>query len=1009
MKKYIRSAILAFAACAMAGVGYAQVTLTDIGSATPTAGPNDISQTSTSGNTTSPDGLNYFSNNHVDWHNDGEPGQTFTTGTSPAGYVMTSIALKTGGLGNNSGIGSPASYWLHIFSVSSASATLLQTYTASISSFNDGDWLRWTNLAVPMGTNATYAWSFGLTSNSGYEPMAVASGNKYSGGQIAMVPVAGGTMAFGTPTAYDAVFDIGMSTNSSLLLAGAPTVSPASTLYIGSTVTLGVAATGDPPRHYQWLTDNGSGGALNNILDATNASLTLTPTNLGTFKFDYIVTNITGSATSSVATVSIVVGSPVVLPASTVYIGSSVTLTSPPVGNLTYQWQTDGGSGGSRTNIPSAINQSLTATPPGTGTFKFDYIVNNGSGSFTSSVANVTILSAAAVTVNPAQTMAAMPVEGLGVASAVYFSLMTSSGAASALTNAGISAIRYPGGSYADIFHWQTYTGCGGYLAPGDTFDNFINSLVTPASAKAIITVNYGSNPTCDGGGDTNEAAAWVHYANVTRGLNIKYWEIGNEQGGNGYYNGYNWEEDLHFLDQTPADRVGQSVLSPTAYGSNSVMFIKAMKAQDASIKCGVGFDTGRSSYNTAVLGQTGTNADFVIIHWYPSGDATALLTTSGQIGSIVNSTRTQLTNNVGAAFAAQMGIAVTETGASSGVNGTPAALFAADDFLTWIENGIVNVDYQELDNGFLGNSGINPGVADNTLLGPAYGSKMARLLANVGDTFLKTTSAQSLLHMHATMRQDGKTGVMFINTDPNISILAAVNISGPTLANSGIWYQFGFTNFVGANIYPTYPVSSNTVSGLGNSFTVSIPPYTMVDLLLSPAVNNTPPVLSPIGSRTVNVGSNIVFTASATDTDQPPQTLTFSLLSGPGNATLNTNSGAFAWRPAVTNANTTNAFALKVADNGSPILSATQSFNITVNPLTQPTAVSLGLNNGQLGFQVSGQTGPDYAVQVSSNLFDWSTLFITNSPPMPFTWTDTNAATLPSQFYRIKVGPPLP
>ena len=53
---------------------------------------------------------------------------------------------------------------------------------------------------------------------------------------------------------------------------------------------------------------------------------------------------------------------------------------------------------------------------------------------------------------------------------------------------------------------------------------------------------------------------------------------------------------------------------------------------------------------------------------------------------------------------------------------------------------------------------------------------------------------------------------------------------------------------------------------------------------------------------------------------------------------------------------------------------------------------------------------GPDYAVQVSSNLANWSTLFITNSPPTRiFQWTDTNAATAPAQFYRIKVGPPLP
>jgi hypothetical protein len=29
--------------------------------------------------------------------------------------------------------------------------------------------------------------------------------------------------------------------------------------------------------------------------------------------------------------------------------------------------------------------------------------------------------------------------------------------------------------------------------------------------------------------------------------------------------------------------------------------------------------------------------------------------------------------------------------------------------------------------------------------------------------------------------------------------------------------------------------------------------------------------------------------------------------------------------------------------------------------------------------------------------------------PPMPFSWTDTNPATLPAQFYRVKAGPPLP
>jgi hypothetical protein len=57
-----------------------------------------------------------------------------------------------------------------------------------------------------------------------------------------------------------------------------------------------------------------------------------------------------------------------------------------------------------------------------------------------------------------------------------------------------------------------------------------------------------------------------------------------------------------------------------------------------------------------------------------------------------------------------------------------------------------------------------------------------------------------------------------------------------------------------------------------------------------------------------------------------------------------------------------------------------------------------------------NGITGPDYAVQASSNLINWNTLFITNAAQVnSFQWTDTNAASAPAQFYRIKVGPPLP
>ena len=34
--------------------------------------------------------------------------------------------------------------------------------------------------------------------------------------------------------------------------------------------------------------------------------------------------------------------------------------------------------------------------------------------------------------------------------------------------------MRYPGGSYADIYHWKDHTAPGGYVAPNTDFDAFM-------------------------------------------------------------------------------------------------------------------------------------------------------------------------------------------------------------------------------------------------------------------------------------------------------------------------------------------------------------------------------------------------------------------------------------------------------------------------------------------------------------------------------------------------------
>src|SRR5450631_859059 len=120
------------------------------------------------------------------------------------------------------------------------------------------------------------------------------------------------------------------------------------------------------------------------------------------------------------------------------------------------------------------------------------------------------------VTVDVSKPMATMPLQGIGVCTAVYDNNLIDTKVAPMLTAAGIKAVRYSGGLYADIFNWQNTTvNEGGYVNSNDSFTNFMKTVVNPAGAQAIITVNYGSNPTGTAGGDPNVAAAWVACANV--------------------------------------------------------------------------------------------------------------------------------------------------------------------------------------------------------------------------------------------------------------------------------------------------------------------------------------------------------------------------------------------------------------------------------------------------------------------------------------------------------------
>ena len=160
--------------------------------------------------------------------------------------------------------------------------------------------------------------------------------------------------------------------------------------------------------------------------------------------------------------------------------------------------------------------------------------------------------------------VAVVPAAGYGMHTSVYDNNFTPADLTEKLKTAGVTALRFPGGSYSDYYHWKTHSRNGRhdiYINSNDTFDNFMTKDVLPAGAQAVITVNYGSNAAGTGGGDPAEAADWVRYANIEKGWNIHYWEIGNEIGGNGFF-GTEWEYDLHAPNPKGPNRKGNPALS---------------------------------------------------------------------------------------------------------------------------------------------------------------------------------------------------------------------------------------------------------------------------------------------------------------------------------------------------------------------------------------------------------------------------------------------------------------
>jgi RHS repeat-associated protein len=104
----------------------------------------------------------------------------------------------------------------------------------------------------------------------------------------------------------------------------------------------------------------------------------------------------------------------------------------------------------------------------------------------------------------------------------------------------------------------------------------------------------------------------------------------------------------------------------------------------------------------------------------------------------------------------------------------------------------------------------------------------------------------------------------------------------------------------------------------------------------------NMPPTLAAIGNRSVDEGSLLQFTATATDLDSPPNALSFNLDPGaPSGAAIHPVTGLFSWTPSEAQGPGQYTITVRVTDNSSPTLDDFETITITVNEANQPPGLA--------------------------------------------------------------------
>ncbi|HRI42587.1 MAG TPA: hypothetical protein PLL78_10410 [Fimbriimonadaceae bacterium] len=424
-------------------------------------------------------------------------------------------------------------------------------------------------------------------------------------------------------------------------------------------------------------------------------------------------------------------------------------------------------------------------------------------------------------------------------------------------------ALRIPGGSLSNEYHWATNTTLDNTWTWATDFNSFA-SVARDTGSQLMVTTNYGT-------GTPQEAAAWVHYANVVRAYGVRFWEIGNECYGQ-------WETDHR---PRPHD--------PYSYALAARDYIQQMKAVDPSVKVGVVTPLGEEAYANytdhpainprtlqvhngwgpvmlSTLRSLGVTPDFLIYHKYhqePGQESDAgLLQSSTSWADDIASLRLMLDDYLGS-IAANVEIVCTENNSVSHSPGKQTTslvngLFWADSVGQALKTELRGLYWWDVRNSPHTGNNNSPslygwrGYGDygiisisNGDLHPAYYSaKLVKEFARGGEQVLATTSDYALLSIYAARQPNGTTRLLIINKSPTLGLPGNIVFSGPgTFSPAATVHRYGIPQDEAARTgIGSRDVSKATARTTGRNFSMLFPPYSMSVIVLPPKGVLPPP-----------------------------------------------------------------------------------------------------------------------------------------------------------------------